>query len=69
MSEKLDQKEKALSLQIARTALRKGRELDELEGDDLMNVIGAMTLLNHAQMVVGVDIKMARRLLDKANSK
>jgi hypothetical protein len=68
MTDKLDAKDLSLSLLIARASLRHGRKLSTETGDSLNKSVGALAILNQAQMLVGIDNKMARRLLEKANS-
>lgn len=68
MAQKLDGKETTLSQLIARTTLKFGRKLSTEEGDDLTRIVGALALLTQAQELVTKDTKMARRLLEKANS-
>ena len=68
LNEKFSGKDLALSQMIARAALRTGRSLNNAEGDKLMRLVGLIGLLNQAQALVGRDNKMARRLLEKANT-
>ena len=68
MNEKLQGKDLAISQMIARATLRTGRLLNTSTGDSLMKAVGLIGLLNQAQLLVGKDNKMARRLLEKANT-
>ena len=68
MAKNLTQQDKSLADLIGRTALRVARTLPSSEGDELTRVVGRLALLNQAQMLVGVDNKMARRLKEKADS-
>lgn len=59
-------KDETLSREISQIALRLGRQATNAKPDQKTNILIAIGLINHAQILVGMDNARARRLTSQA---